>query len=79
MWQLNHSRDLIDSIPDCRKFLSILFLFRKSDDLVIESDILKNDVKRLYEELKGILKEKKHKQWWLKKRPRRITSPRKNI
>ena len=53
----NHFRDLLESIPDYRKIVLLLFSIKNDVDFLNESRFLKNDYIRLNLEFKKILME----------------------
>ena len=53
----NYFKDMIQSIPDYRKIVLILFLIRIENDLLTECEVLQNDINRLIFEFKNILME----------------------
>ena len=55
MDHVNYFKDLFESIPDYRKIVLLLFLFKNDNDLLKESGFLKTDINRLNNEFKTIL------------------------
>ena len=53
----SYFKDLIESTPDYRKIVFLLFLFQNDEDLLKECGFLKNDVNSLKKEFKNILME----------------------
>ena len=49
--------DLFESIPDYRKIVLLMFLFKNDVNFLYECGFLKGDINFLYEEIKNILLE----------------------
>ena len=47
MDHLKYFKELFESIPDYRKIVLLMFLFKNNDDLLSECGILKSDINRL--------------------------------
>ena len=57
MDQINYLDGLFEPMSDYGKFVFLMFLIKKDDDLINDCGLLKNDVKRLYEEFKKVVNE----------------------
>ena len=47
MDNIKYFKDLFESIPDFRKIVLLLFLFKNDNDLLTECGFLKDDINRL--------------------------------
>ena len=55
MDHVNFSKDLVESIPDYRKHVILMFLIKTDFDLITECGFLKNDIIRLRLDFKKII------------------------
>ena len=55
MDRVNYFKDLLESIPDYRKIVLLLFLIINDADSLKEWGFLKNDINRLDKEFKNVL------------------------
>ena len=57
----NYFKDMFETIPDYRKIVLLLFLFKNDSGLLTECGLLKNDIIRVCKEFKKILIEQNEK------------------
>ena len=62
MNNINYFKDIIESIPDYRKIVLLIFLIQNDKNLLKEIGFSKNDINRLSIEFKNILIEQ-HEEW----------------
>ena len=62
MNNINYFKDIIESIPDYRKVVLLIFLIQNDKNLLKEIGFSKNDINRLSIEFKNILIEQ-HEEW----------------
>ena len=62
MNNINYFKDIIESIPDYRKIVLLIFLIQNDKNLLKEIGFSKNDINRLSIEFKNILIEE-HEKW----------------
>ena len=62
MDNINYFKDIIESIPDYRKIVLLIFLIQNDKNLLKEIGFSKNDINRLSIEFKNILIEQ-HEEW----------------
>ena len=62
MNDINYFKDIIESIPNYRKIVLLIFLIQNDKNLLKEIGISKNDINRLSIEFKNILIEQ-HEEW----------------
>ena len=55
MNNINYFKDIIESLPDYRKIVLLIFLFQNDKNLLKEIGFSKNDINRLSIEFKNIL------------------------
>ena len=62
MNNINYFKDIIESIPNYRKIVLLIFLIQNDKNLLKEIGFSKNDINRLSIEFKNILIEQ-HEEW----------------
>ena len=62
MDNINYFQDIIESTPDYRKIVLLIFLIQNDKNLLKEIGFSKNDINRLSIEFKNILIEQ-HEEW----------------
>ena len=62
MNNINYLKDIIESIPNYRKIVLLIFLIQNDKNLLKEIGFSKNDINRLSIEFKNILIEQ-HEEW----------------
>ena len=55
MNNVNYFKDLLESIPDYKKIVLLMFVVKNDDNLLYECGFLKGDINFLYKEFKNIL------------------------
>ena len=72
MNHVNYFRDLLDSKPDYRKNVLLIFSIKNDNDFLTECGYLKSDINRLSREYKNILIEQNEENLNYIKKSRRI-------
>ena len=57
MENVNYFKNLLESIPDYRKIVFLMFSMKNDNDFLTECGFLKSDSNRLYRELRNVLQE----------------------
>ena len=57
MYYENYFKDLLESVPDYRKIVLLLFLFKNDVDSLVAPALSENDINRLSLDYKNILRE----------------------